>query len=84
MSPTLTIVVSRGISQADLAALVSRRNSARKLVRELRADSLRLLRMIEHGGRVEPGVHSAEVSECTCKGRICRRLLVDGRPVEDW
>ena len=40
--------------------------------------------MIEKGSRVEPCIHTAEVEEVVDKGQIVKRLLVDGRLVEDW
>ena len=84
MQPTLTLMAPPGIEQSDLAGIVARRNAARKLVQELRSDGLRILKLIEKESHIEPGIHTAEVQECTCRGRIIRRLLVDGRPVEDW
>ena len=84
MKHTLTVMPTPEIDQADLAPIVARRNVARKLVRELRADGLRMLRLIEKGSHVEPGIHTAEVHECSCRGKITKRLMVDGRPVEDW
>ncbi len=84
MQHTLTVMSPPEIDQADLAPIVARRNAARRLVQDLRADGLRILRLLEKGSHVEPGIHTAEVHECTCRGRITKRLLVDGRPAEDW
>ena len=84
MQQTLTVMPSPEVEQRGLSAIVARRNAARRLVQELREDGLRLLRLLEKGSHVEAGVHTAESHECTCKGRIIKRLLVDGRPVEDW
>ncbi len=84
MKQTLTVMPTPEIDQPDLAAIVARKNAARRLVQELRSDSLRILKLLEKGSHVEPGVHSVEVHECQCKGRIIKQLLVDGRPVEDW
>ena len=80
----LTLMPPAEIAQSDLAGIVARRNAARRLIHELRKDGLRILALIEKKSHVEPGIHTAEVQECTCRGRIIRRLLVDGRPVEDW
>ena len=84
MPKTLAVMPQPEVEQGSLAAIVGRRNAARALVHELREDSLRILRLLEKGSHVEPGIHTAEVHECAWKGRITKRLLVDGRPVEDW
>ena len=82
--PSLRLYRCPEIELEDLASIVGRRNAARILVQELRDDRSRILAMIEKGSRVEPCIHTAEVEEVVDKGQIVKRLLVDGRLVEDW
>ena len=84
MKRTLTVMPTPEIDQPDLAAIVARRNAARGLVQDLRSEGLRILKLLEKGRHVGSGIHTAEIEETVHGGRICKRLLVDGRPVEDW
>ncbi len=77
-----------GYGRVRRATLFVRRascNAARiPLAHELRADGLKILKLLEKGSHVECGVHTAEVEEAVDRDKIVKRLLVDGRPVEDW
>jgi len=80
----LTLMPRPEIDQTDLAPIVARRNAARRMVQELRADSLRMIKLIEKGSHIEPGVHTVEIGETVEGHKIVKRLLVDGEPVENW
>ena len=83
-SANLRVVPRPKINQEDLRAFGGKRNEARRLVNELRAESLRIFEALTQNTPVESGVHMAEIEEVPNLGTVTRRLVVDGRPVEDW
>ena len=70
------------ITQDQIAEIIHRRSKARKELAWLRAEGRRILRALQAGADIEPGLLPVELDECDEGADVRIRLLVDGQAVD--
>lgn len=72
------------IDQDRISEIINLKNLIRRNLKMLRSLSEETLSMLQKGCEVEPGPSLVEVDCVARGGEIVTRLLIDGRPIEDF